>query len=87
MAREPTPTTRQPAGPAVETEAKPAKATDTEPAKAESELPANPSLHRGKAAAPTPVYSKPYGSEPASIDPKTGLKLKPPEKKEAKPAA
>jgi hypothetical protein len=78
MAREPTPTpiTRQPAGPAAETEAKPAKATDTKPAKAESELPANPSLHRGKATAPPPVYSKPYGSEPTAIDPKTGRRLK-----------
>jgi hypothetical protein len=33
-------------------------------------------LHLGKAAAPA-VYATPYGSEPASFDPKTGLKIAP----------
>ena len=40
------------------------------------------SLKIGKASAPA-VYAKPYGSEPASFDPKTGLRIAPPPKSAA----
>jgi hypothetical protein len=72
MAREPT---RR-----VEQEPKatePAKAAET--LAAETAAPPKVSLKLGKASAAA-VYAKPYGSEPASFDPKTGLRIAPPPK-------
>jgi hypothetical protein len=74
MAREPT-RRAEPEPKATE----PAKAAET-PA-AETAVPKSErskvSLKLGKASAAA-VYAKPYGSEPASFDPKTGSRIAPP---------
>jgi hypothetical protein len=74
MAREPT-RRAEPEPKATE----PTKAV--EPAAPGAERP-KVSLKLGKAAAAS-VYSTPYGSEPASFDPKTGLRIAPPPKSAA----
>jgi hypothetical protein len=79
MAREPT-RRAEPEPKATE----PAKAAETpaaETAAAKSERP-KVSLHLGKASAAA-VYATPYGSEPASFDPKTGSRIAPPPKSAA----
>ena len=70
---EPEPKAAEPAKAAAQTPAVEAAAPTAERPKA--------SLRLGKAAVPA-VYATPYGSEPTSIDPKTGLRIAP-----AKPAA
>jgi hypothetical protein len=50
-------------------------AAEPSPAKSDAKRPPNPSVHAAKAAKAAAVFNHPYGSQPANIDPKTGMRM------------